>query len=303
MKSERPRSEPILQPTLFELEKLPELSNHPVERPFSLPKVFLGTSSFTAAGWEGTFYPPGMRSKDFLRHYGTQFQTVEIDSTFYGTPNASTVAGWNEKTPQDFTFAVKVPQIITHEKALVRCEPEWDEFVERMSLLGTKLGPMLLQFPKFDKWVLKTADEFRTRLSAFLKRATPSLRLAVEIRNRDWLDDRLMDLLREHNAALALTDTTFLPRPWEMKKPLDLITTDFAYVRWLGDRKGIEERTTTWDKTVVEHEHDLRNWVMVLRRLVEDKRLRKIFAFANNHYGGHAPATVKTFWQLWNGNK
>jgi uncharacterized protein YecE (DUF72 family) len=74
-------------------------------------------------------------------------------------------------------------------------------------------------------------------------------------------------------------------------------------VRWLGDRKGIEERTTTWDKTVVEHEHDLRNWVMVLRRLVEDKRLRKIFAFANNHYGGHAPATVKTFWQLWNGNK
>jgi len=217
--------------------------------------------------------------------------------------SASTVAGWNEKTPQDFTFAVKVPQIITHEKALVRCEPEWDEFVERMSLLGTKLGPMLLQFPKFDKWVLKGADEFRTRLSAFLKGATPSLRLAVEIRNRDWLDDRLMDLLREHNAALALTDTTFLPRPWEMKKPLDLITTDFAYVRWLGDRKGIEERTTTWDKTVVEREHDLRNWVMVLRRLVEDKRLRKIFAFANNHYGGHAPATVKTFWQLWNGNK
>ena len=60
-----------------------------------------------------------MRSKDFLRHYSTQFQTVEIDSTFYGTPAASTVTSWNERTPQDFIFAVKVPQVITHEKVLV----------------------------------------------------------------------------------------------------------------------------------------------------------------------------------------
>ena len=60
----------------------------------------------------------------------------------------------------------------------------------------------------------------------------------MEIRNKDWLDAEFTDLLREYNVALALTDTSFMPRPWEMKADLDLITADFAYIRWLGDRKG-----------------------------------------------------------------
>ena len=85
-----------------------------------------------------------------------------------------------------------------------------------------------------------------------------------------------------------------------MKGALDLVTTDFAYVRWLGNRKGIEEQTTTWDKTVIDRQDDLKSWVVVLKRLALDKRIRKIFAFANNHYGGHAPATVRQFWELWN---
>jgi uncharacterized protein YecE (DUF72 family) len=270
-----------------------------------LPNIFLGTSSFTASGWEGSFYPIGMRSKDFLRHYSTQFQTVEIDSTFYGTPAASTVTNWNEKTPADFIFAAKVPQVITHEKVLVDCEPEFDEFIERMQLLGDKLGPMLLQFPKFDKWVLKRPDEFRARLQPFFQRAADlnAGPFAVEVRNKDWLDPKLTDLLREHNVALALTDTSFMPRPWEMKGALDLVTADFTYVRWLGNRKGIEEQTTTWGKTMIDRQADLRSWVVVLRRLVEDKRVRKIFAFANNHYAGHAPTTVKLFMNLWNDKK
>jgi uncharacterized protein YecE (DUF72 family) len=80
------------------------------DRPFSLPgtNIFLGTSAFTASGWEGSFYPSGMRSRDFLSYYATQFATVEVDSAFYGTPSASTVTSWNQKTPPDFTFAVNV---------------------------------------------------------------------------------------------------------------------------------------------------------------------------------------------------
>ena len=199
-------------------------------------------------------------------------------------------------------FAVKIPQVITHEKVLVDCEPEFDEFTERMHLLGDKLGPMLLQFPKFDKWVLKGPDELHARLKSFFKRAKDlrAGRFAVEVRNKDWLDARQTDLLREHNVALALTDTSFMPRPWEMKGALDLVTADFAFVRWLGNRKGIEEQTRIWDKTIIDRQADLRNWVTVLNQLVLDKRIRRIFAFANNHYAGHAPATVGQFWNLWN---
>jgi uncharacterized protein YecE (DUF72 family) len=107
-------------------------------------------------------------------------------------------------------------------------------------------------------------------------------------------------VLREYNVALALTDTSFMPRPWEMKEKFNLITADFAYVRWLGDRKGIEKQTTTWDKTIIDRTSDLNNWVDVLKQMVNDKKIRKMFAYANNHYAGFGPATVKLFWDMWN---
>jgi hypothetical protein len=101
----RPKAEPIPNPTLFEMDKLEDagrLANSPqVERPYYEPGLLLGTSAFTAAGWEGSFYPDGMKQRDFLPFYSSQFATVELDSTFYGTPSASTVTGWYEKTPPD----------------------------------------------------------------------------------------------------------------------------------------------------------------------------------------------------------
>lgn len=303
----RPKAEPFRQPTLFQmemLEKAAELVGElKVGRPYDQhPGILTGTSAFTAAGWPGTFYPADMKPSEYLSFYATQFATVEVDSTFYGTPSASTVTSWNEKTPQDFSFAAKVPQIITHEKVLVGCEAEFDEFIERMRLLGDKLGPMLLQFPKFDKWTFKSSVEFLARLRFFLK-GLPNLkagRFVVEIRNQNWLDARFADLLREYNVALALTDTSFMPRPWEIKNEFDLITADFAYVRWLGNRKEIEKQTKTWDQPIVDRAEDMKNWVKLFKSLANNSKVLKIFAFANNHYAGNGPATVKLFWDLWN---
>jgi uncharacterized protein YecE (DUF72 family) len=75
------------------------------------PDIRIGTSAFTAAGWEGSFYPPGMKPADYLSLYATKFETVELDNTFYRTPAVSTVKGWNAKTPPGFIFAAKVPQL------------------------------------------------------------------------------------------------------------------------------------------------------------------------------------------------
>jgi uncharacterized protein YecE (DUF72 family) len=89
-----------------------------------------------------------------------------------------------------------------------------------------------------------------------------------------------------------------MPRPWEYKEQIDFVTTtDFVYVRWLGDRKGIEEQTTAWDKTVVDRREDLSKWVGLFRQFVS--RNLKVFAYANNHYAGNGPATVKLFWDMW----
>jgi len=270
-----------------------------VERAFAVPGMYLGTSSFTAEGWEGTFYPKGMRSADYLAFYAEHFPTVEVDSTFYGCPSARTVGNWAARTPEGFLFSVKVPQVITHEKVLVNCEAELEEFVKTMELLGPKLGPMIFQFPLLDRWKFPKQDGFLAVLAPFLKRLPAERQFAIEIRNKSWLDGRFAEVLREHNVALVLTDTSFVPRPWEMKKQFDMVTADFLYVRWLGDRKGIERQTTTWDRAIIDRQEDLRNWVDLLRRLINDKGIRKTFAYANNHYAGHGPATVKSFLDLW----
>ena len=301
MKAKRSRVEPIRNPTLFQMEKLKEVgklaNTLTVDRPFSLPGILLGTSAFTAAGWEGSFYPRGMQSRDFLSYYATRFATVEVDSTFYGCPSVNTVNNWYARTPEDFIFSVKVPQIITHEKALADCDSEFEEFVKTMDILGPKLGPMVFQFPLFDRWKFPKQDSFLGVLTPFLKKLPTDHKFAIEIRNKTWLDARFAEVLRQYNVALALTDTSFMPRPWELKQKFDLVTADFAYVRWLGDRKGIEKVTKTWDKTVVDRREDLTNWVELFRKFVA--RNLKVFAYSNNHYGGHGPATVKTFWELW----
>jgi uncharacterized protein YecE (DUF72 family) len=298
----RPKLQPAGHPTLFEMSKPGQPAPPPnplhVERPYVAPGLLLGTSSFTADGWQVSFYPPGTQPRNFLSYYATQFNTVEIDSTYYGTPSAQTVTNWFERTPPDFVFAAKVPQVITHQKLLVNCEAEFDEFLERMNLLSQKLGPLLLQFPWFNKNEIQ-ADEFCRRLRSFLDRLKrfSAARFAVEIRNKTWLDQRFLDLLREYKVALALTDHSYMPRPWEISDTLDLVTSDFVYVRWLGDRKGIEAVTTTWDKTIVDRAADLENWAALFRQFVS--RNLKVYAYANNHYAGHGPGTVKLFWDFW----
>lgn len=298
----RKRPKSPIQPSLFEIgkpEAVTELTaGAEVDRPYNHTNLLLGTSAFTASGWSGSFYPAGMKSKDYLPYYASKFKTVEIDSTYYGAPAASTVESWYSKTPPDFIFTAKVPQVITHEKMLLDCNAEFGEFLDRMGILNQKLGPLLLQFPRFDKYEFATGADFVGRLRTFLKGQSERVRLVVEIRNPDWVDQRFLDALRERNVALALTDTSFMPRPWELKHSPDLITADFAYVRWLGNRKQIETITTTWDKTIVDRTGDLTHWVALFRQFVA--RNLKVFAYANNHYAGNGPGTIRNFWALWN---
>ena len=123
----------------------------------------VGTSAFTAAGWETAFYPEGMKAAEYLSFYATKFHTVEVDSTFYRTPALSTVKGWYAKTPADFVFALKVPQAITHEKVLVNCQDDLKHFLDTASVLGEKLGPILFQFGYFNKSAFKSQAEFLAR--------------------------------------------------------------------------------------------------------------------------------------------
>ena len=172
-----------------------------------------------------------------------------------------------------------------------------------MTLLNEKLGPLLFQCPHFSKYQLNEPDKFLRGLRLFLKRATAmsTVNFAVEIRNRAWLNSRLTELLGEFKVALALTNTSFMPRPWEYKEKFDLGTADFAYVRWLGDRKGIEKLTMTWDRLIIDRREDLTKWADLFRQFIS--KHVKVYTYANNHYAGNGPGTVTLFWELLNNSR
>jgi uncharacterized protein YecE (DUF72 family) len=259
--------------------------------------LYLGTSSWTAAGWETAFYPPHTKEADYLPFYVGKFNAVEIDSTFYRIPTAKTVQQWRERTPEGFIFAAKVPQSITHEKVLVDAESDLKAFLGVMDLLGPKLGPLLVQLPYFNKQKFNGLDSFLRVLEPFLVSLPKGNRWALEIRNKNWLSEQFFSVLRTHGVAYTLIDHPWMPRPAEVFQRGDPITADFTYIRWLGDRKGIEQRTFVWDRTIVDRTEELREWVRVLKQL--QKRGLRIFGFINNHYAGFAPESVELFNELW----
>ena len=261
-----------------------------------LDHLLLGSCSFTAEGWEKTFYPPGLKKAAYLGYYAEQFHTVEVDSTFYRIPSEKTVSGWYAQTPDDFTFACKVPQSITHEACLVDCDAELNAFVHAMSLLQHKLGPILFQFPYFNKKVFPRPMEFFNRLRAFLPKLPEGFGFALEIRNKAWVGPELLDLLREHRVAFTLIDHPWMARPGALMKTGDVVTSDFVYVRMLGDRYAIEEVTKTWDKTVIDRSRELAEWTAVVDALLS--RGLKVYTYVNNHFAGHSPETMRQFLEM-----
>ena len=252
----------------------------------------LGTSSWTAKGWLGTFYPSGTKPTDFITEYAKHYDTVEIDSTFYATPQESTVLGWKDKTPEGFLFAAKVPKVITHDKFLEDCTHELNGFLHAMSLLGEKLGPLLFQFPYYAKRTGVTEDDFLLRLTRFLKELpADSYRFAVEVRNKNWINPYLFEILHDHNVALCLIDHPWMAPPKVLFNHKEILTNQFMYIRWLGDRKGIEQVTKVWNESVVDREADLGRWVPHIKNLLDQQM--DVFGYVNNHYGGYAPDNVE----------
>ncbi len=263
----------------------------------AIANLHLGTSSWSSQDWVGVFYPPGTPPADFLAEYAKHFDAVEADSTFYRSPSAAMVKNWNARTPAGFRLSAKFPQAITHEKVLSGCTAEVKQFLGVMELLGDKLGPLLLQFPYFNKQAFASVDDFLTLLEPFLDQLPRSFSYAVEVRNKGWINRRFLEVLRERRIALALIDHPWMPPVAELLEKQDLVTADFTYVRWLGDRKGIEEKTKHWDRLIVDRQREMQVWVPTIRQLL--KRGLRIFGFFNNHYAGFAPGSIRLFYETW----
>ena len=262
-----------------------------------IPNLHLGTSSWSSEDWVGTFYPPGTPPADFLGLYAQRFDTVEVDSTYYRIPSESMVRNWRARTPAGFLFAAKFPQVITHEKVLRDCRQALGEFLRTLGLLEDRLGPLLLQFPYFNKQAFARPEDFLARLAPFLEELPGEFSYALEVRNKNWINARLLDLLRKKKVALALIDHPWMTPVQPLMSKHDVVTADFAYIRWLGDRKGIEEQTRHWDRIIVDREEEMHAWIPVIRLLL--KRGINVMGYFNNHYAGFAPGSIELFYREW----
>ena len=165
-----------------------------------MTQVLAGTSGFSYKEWLGKFYPEKHPADQMLRYYAGQFATVEINNTFYRMPAETMLANWAEQVPETFTFTLKAPRRITHEKRLREAEPDVAELLQRAQTLGGKLGVILFQLPPYLKKDLPRLRDFLALLPA----ERPA---AFEFRNDSWQDEEVYAALRAKGAMLCYTDT------------------------------------------------------------------------------------------------
>jgi len=236
-------------------------------------EIRLGTCGWSFRDWKGTFYPSG--TKDELAYYASKFEAVEIDSTWYRTPSATTVDAWHRRTPEGFLFCPKLPGEITHEKMLEGTEDLVARFIDVISRLGDNLGPILVQLhPSF-------GHDQLPKLGAFLSRLPVGFRYAVEFRHRSWADQSdALELLRSLNIGLAMAH-----HPWYAR--IREATTDFAYLRLLGRRDVFPD----FGRIHRSQEEALSEWARFLNSF--PSQVTRSFVFVNNQFEGHSPATVQ----------
>jgi len=162
-------------------------------------RVRIGTSGYQYDDWRGRLYPRNLQRREWLGHYASRFDTVEINNTFYRLPEAETFAAWRAQTPRGFCFALKFNRYGSHMKRLREPAATIGRFFERAGELGSALGPVLLQLPP--RW---HADP--ERLDTFLAASPRRVRWAVEFRDPSWLVEPVFAVLRRRRAALCIHD-------------------------------------------------------------------------------------------------
>jgi uncharacterized protein YecE (DUF72 family) len=244
-----------------------------------MARLFIGTSGWTYPSWKGTFYPEDLPSRDYLEFYSREFESTEVNYSFYHLPRPSTYEKWAAQVPDKFIFAVKASRFITHVKRLVEVEEAWATFVQNALAVGPHLGPILLQFPPSFR-----CD--RPKLAAFLRiaqRPAPKsrpVRLVFEFRHESWFSEQTYTLLRRHNTALCIADSPRYPRR-------DVVTADFVYLRFHGRIDLFASKYT--DSELAEEARQIRRYLL---------DGRDVYVYFNNDALGHAVANARTLIRL-----
>jgi uncharacterized protein YecE (DUF72 family) len=248
----------------------------------AMDNIRIGTSGYSFDDWVGSFYPPALRRTERLAFYSRHFDVVEINATYYRIPSRASFEAMARKTPPDFTFIVKGPRSMTHDRDLSGAFPtDWDTFISAVEPLreAEKLDGILLQFPYAFRYGRASLD--------YLKRVRDRLgfhRVFVEFRHVSWNSDDTFEYLRRHRIGYCAVDEPELPG---LMPPVVRQTGNVGYIRfhgrnrtnWWGDGRG-----DRYDHTYTRSELD--EWIGKIRELAS--QTARTYVFFNNCHDGQA---------------
>jgi len=242
--------------------------------------VWLGTAGWSYfPDWVGSFYPPGTQPADALARYVEAFSFVEIDSSFYAAPAPPTVERWAELMPAEFRVSVKAPRDLVQDTGLCPPEPAFAHFLERLlAPLRSRLARVVVQMPP--SFARERDNE--AALRDFIARWAPAAPLAVELRDPTWLDDEILELFGDHGVAWVCNDLPAMPRV-AVRAPASSV-----YVRLLGPHRGLDGKAD-----VQRPQPEGRSFWADRLAEWDDAGVDEAYVVVNNHYEGHAPATVR----------
>ncbi len=246
--------------------------------------IYVGTSGYSYDDWVGPFYPPGLPKKDWLSFYAQEFRACEINYTYYRLPSAKTLAAMSGKTPEGFCFTVKASKELTHEREDADAFAAFRAGIEPLVQDG-KLGCILAQFP----YSFHATPGNRTYLVR-LREQLAGLPIAVEFRNRAWLEQETFDLLTELGLGFCAVDE---PRLEGLIPPVAVATSDIAYVRFHGrNARKWWRHENAWERYDYTYsDAELGEWKPKIESLAE--KAETVFVFANNHWQGQAVSTAR----------
>jgi len=244
---------------------------------------FLGTASWTFPDWQGVFYPDGLADRDRLAWYATQANSVEVNTSFYGLPAPATLVQWVESVPPGFTFSLKAPKLITHERRLVDCKQESLAFLDVLRSLGEAVAPGLLQFPPS----FTRAREGRTLAGYldWLAGKLDGLALAVEVRSADLMTPAFAGFLRERGMTLAAVERTATDDSFAAWEESDA---PYLFLRLIGN----DSEPLPNDREIQRPQEEILDlWTERIVGLL-GKGI-PVYCYTHNTLEGHSPASMR----------
>lgn len=285
------------------------------------PFLRIGTCSWKFDSWKGLIYEGGKsyRPDDYLADYAKNFDSVEIDQWFWSLfpggiklPDIGTVKSYADSVPDDFLFTVKAPNSLTLTHFYARQPKKYttyagqknehfldnellERFLERLTLMKEKLGPIMFQFEYLNKKKMPSKELFFEKLGEFIAKAPKGYRYAIETRNPNYLSPDFFKILEEYGLGYVYLEGYYMPHIGEVYEKFKPVTTDFCVIRLHGgDRTEIEMATGgLWDRVLSPKPKGLEAAV----RIVRDNRKKNVLTFVNlnNHFEGSAPITGERF--------